>query len=73
LHSINPISVFVKWLHKGLTNFWGLIRKKEKDLNRQLRESNKELGQATQRIRRLDEIIQRIYEGNLDDKVSDKG
>ena len=49
-----------------------LTRKNEKDLNRQLRDSTRELEQATQRIRKLDEIIQQLYEDNLDGKVSDE-
>lgn len=34
--------------------------------------SKRELEQATQRIRKLDEIIQRLYEDNLEGKISDE-
>ena len=49
-----------------------LTKKNERDLNRQLRECNRELEQATQRITKLDSIIQRLYEDNLDGKISDE-
>lgn len=43
----------------------------EKELSRQLRENQRELAQAEERIRKLDSIIQRLYEDNLDGKISD--
>lgn len=49
-----------------------LTKKNERDLNRQFRECNRELEQATQRITKLDGIIQRLYEDNLDGKISDE-
>lgn len=48
-----------------------LAKKKERDLNRPFRKCSRELEQATQRITRLDSIIQRLYEDNLDGKISD--
>ena len=44
----------------------------EKKLNQQLRNSHKELEQATTRITKLDTIIQRLYEDNIDGKISDE-
>ena len=41
-------------------------------LDRSLRNNKRELEQATQRIRKLDEIIQRLYEDNLEGKISDE-
>ncbi|MBQ5814188.1 MAG: DUF4368 domain-containing protein, partial [Clostridia bacterium] len=41
-------------------------------LDRSLRDNKRELAQATQRIRKLDEIIQRLYEDNLEGKISDE-
>ena len=41
-------------------------------MDRSLRDNKRELEQATQRIRKLDEIIQRLYEDNLEDKISDE-
>lgn len=49
-----------------------LTKKNEHDLNRQFRECSRELEQATQRITKLDSIIQRLYEDNLDGKISDE-
>ena len=49
-----------------------LTKKNECDLNRQFRECSQELEQATQRITKLDSIIQRLYEDNLDGKISDE-
>lgn len=49
-----------------------LTKKNERELNRQFRECSRELEQATQRISKLDEIIQRLYEDNLDGKISDE-
>ncbi|MEJ1731185.1 recombinase, partial [Escherichia coli] len=40
--------------------------------DRSLRENKRELEQATQRIRKLDEIIQRLYEDNIEGKISDE-
>lgn len=41
-------------------------------LDRSLRENKRALEQATQRIRKLDEIIQRLYEDNLEGKITDE-
>ena len=49
-----------------------LTRRNKKTLNRQLRESTRELEQATQRIAKLDSNIQHLYEDNLEGKVSDE-
>ena len=49
-----------------------LTKKNERDLNRQFRECSRELEQATQRISKLDGIIQRLYEDNLDGKISEE-
>lgn len=47
-----------------------VTKQSEKDLNRQLRDSHKELEQAKCRIAKLDTIVQRLYEDNLDGKIS---
>ena len=49
-----------------------LTKQSEKDLNRQLRDSHKELEQTKSRIAKLDTIVQRLYEDNLDGKISDE-
>ena len=54
-------------------NFVQLVtRQREKELNRQLRDSNRELAQAEARIQKLDVIMQRLYEDNVDGKISDE-
>ena len=49
-----------------------VTRKSEKELNRQLRDSNRELAQAEARIGKLDVIMQRFYEDNVAGKISDE-
>ena len=48
-----------------------LSKKNERELNRKFQESSRELEQSMQRITKLDSIIQRLYEDNLDGKISD--
>ena len=47
-------------------------RQSEKELNKQLRDSNRELSQAESRIEKLDLLIQRLYEDNVNGKISDE-
>ena len=49
-----------------------VTRQSEKELNRQLRDSNRELAQAEARIGKLDVIMQRLYEDNVEGKISDE-
>ena len=49
-----------------------VTRQSEKELNRQLRDNHKELEQAKARIAKLDTIVQRLYEDNIDGKISDE-
>lgn len=44
----------------------------EKELNKELKDSHKEYEQAKARISKLDTIIQRIYEDNVEGKISDE-
>lgn len=48
-----------------------VTKQNEKELNRLMRSSSKDLGQAKERIKKLDSIMQRLYEDNLDGKISD--
>lgn len=41
-------------------------------MNHSLRDSKRELEQAQTRIRKLDDIIQRLYEDNIEGKISDE-
>ena len=55
------------------TEFVELVTKQnEKELNRLMRNSNKELVQAKERIKKLDSIMQRLYEDNISGKLSDE-
>ena len=49
-----------------------LTEKSHADLNRSLRDGRRELDQARARMNKLDEIIQKLYEDNLDGKISDE-
>ena len=49
-----------------------VTRHSEKELTRQLRDSTRELEQAEERIGKLDSIIQRLYEDNVEGKISDE-
>ncbi|OCN06374.1 recombinase [Erysipelotrichaceae bacterium MTC7] len=44
----------------------------EKELNKELKDSHKEYEQAMARINKLDTIIQRLYEDNVEGKISDE-
>ncbi|EHS2034600.1 MULTISPECIES: DUF4368 domain-containing protein [Enterococcus] len=43
----------------------------EKELNKSLRDNNKELAQTTAHVDKLDSIIQKLYEDNLEGKITD--
>ena len=49
-----------------------VTKKKRSDLDRSMRESKRELEHSLARINKLDEIMQRLYEDNLDGKISDE-
>ena len=54
-------------------DFVRLVTKQgETELNRQLRDFNKELAQAEERIAKLDGIIRHLYEDNVEGKISDE-
>ena len=49
-----------------------VTQKSQTELDKSLRDGKRELEQAQARIRKLDDIIQRLYEDNLEGKVSDE-
>ena len=69
LVEINRMLAFVRERESEFAEL--LAKKNERDLNRQFRECSRELEQATQRITKLDSIIQRPYEDDLNGKISD--
>ena len=70
LDGIRSITTFAR---EHESEFVELVTKKHRaDIDRNLRDSKKELEQAQARIKKLDEIIQRLYEDNVDGKISDE-
>jgi hypothetical protein len=70
LDDIRRITAFAR---EHEDEFLQMVTQKTKSaLDRSLRENKRELEQATQRIRKLDEIIQRLYEDNIEGKISDE-
>ena len=49
-----------------------ITKKSQAELDRSLRDGKRELEQAQARIHRLDEIIQRLYEDNVEGKIPDE-
>lgn len=49
-----------------------ITKKSRADVERSLRDGKRELEQSQARIRKLDEIIQRLYEDNIEGKISDE-
>ena len=49
-----------------------VTKKSQEELSRSLRDSKRELEQAQARIRKLDEIIRRLYEDNIEGKITDE-
>lgn len=49
-----------------------VTKKKRAECDRSLRDGKRELEQAQNRIRKLDDIIQRLYEDNVEGKISDE-
>lgn len=70
LTEINRMLTFVREHESEFVEL--LSKKNERELNRQFQESSRELEQSMQRITKLDSIIQRLYEDNLDGKISNE-
>ncbi|MBQ8003190.1 MAG: DUF4368 domain-containing protein, partial [Clostridia bacterium] len=70
LDGIRSITAFAR---EHETKFVELVTKKcRADVDKTLRDSKRELEQAQARIKKLDEIIQRLYEDNIEGKISDE-
>ena len=77
-------SVIEKYLLAGIREITGYVQENEDefvemitkksraDTDRSLRDGKRELEQSQARIRKLDEIIQRLYEDNIEGKISDE-
>lgn len=70
LDGIRSITAFAR---EHETEFVELVTKKcRSDVDRTLRDSKRKLEQAQARIKKLDGIIQRLYEDNIEGKISDE-
>jgi hypothetical protein len=70
LDGIRSITAFAR---EHEIEFVELVTKKcRADVDKTLRDSKRELEQAQARIKKLDEIIQKLYEDNIEGKVSDE-
>jgi len=70
LDGIRGITAFAR---EHETEFVELVTKKcRADVDKTLRDSKRELEQSQARIKKLDEIIQRLYEDNIEGKISDE-
>ncbi len=49
-----------------------VVNKSKSELSKTLRESRKELDKAQERLKKLDTVIQKLYEDNVDGKISDE-
>ena len=49
-----------------------VMQRRKAEIDRSLRESKRDLEQAQARIRKLDALIQRLYEDNVEGKISDE-
>ncbi|MBP3222790.1 MAG: recombinase family protein [Actinomycetaceae bacterium] len=77
-------SVIEKYLLAGIREILGYVqtnedefvemitKKSRAEVDRSLRDGKRELEQSQARIRKLDEIIQRLYEDNVEGKISDE-
>lgn len=70
LHELKNITSFARDHENEFVDL--VMKKSEKELNKELKTSHRELEQAKMRITKLDTIVQRLYEYNLDDKISDE-
>ncbi len=70
LHEPKKVTAFAREYENEFVDL--VMKKSEKELNQKLKTSHRELEQAKTRITKLDTIVQRLYEDNLDDKISDE-
>ncbi len=70
LHELKNITAFARDHEDEFVDL--VMKKSEKELNQKFKTSNRELEQAKARITKLNTIVQRLYEDNLDSKISDE-
>lgn len=70
LDGIHQVTAFARD-HEN--EFVEMVTKKTRiDLDKSMRDGKRELEQSQARINKLDEIIQRLYEDNIEGKISDE-
>lgn len=70
---LSEINRMLAFIHDRESEFVELLtQNNEKALNKQLCDCTKEMEQSMQRIAKLDTIIQRLYEDNIEGKISDE-
>ena len=70
---LGQLQIVTTYAREHEADFVELITKKsQSELERSLQDGKRELEQAQTRIRKLDEIIQRLYEDNVEGKISDE-
>ena len=67
---IRPVTAFAREHEDEFVEM--VTKKKRAEADRSLRDGKRELEQAQTRIRKLDEIIQHLYEDNLEGRISDE-
>ena len=70
LHELKKVTAFAREHENEFVDL--VMKKSEKKLNQKLKTSHRELEQAKARITKLDTIVQRLYEDNLDGNISDE-
>ena len=70
LDGIQAVTAYAREHEAGFVEL--ITQKSQTELDKSLRDGKRELEQAQARIRKLDDIIQRLYEDNLEGKVSDE-
>ena len=70
LDGIRRVTAFARECEEDFVEM--VTKKTRSELDKSMRDSKRELEQAQARIAKLDEIIQRLYEDNIEGKISDE-
>ena len=70
LYMIQQVTAFARDYEDEFVEL--VAKNKNKELERKIRESKKELEQSISRVSKIDLLIQRLYEDNVEGKISDE-
>lgn len=70
LYMIQQVTAFARDYEDEFVEL--VVKNKNKELERKIRESKKELEQSISRVSKIDLLIQRLYEDNVEGKISDE-